>query len=175
MVEIAWVKLELTSGPSAPSPSCPRYLEGIRVLTLPELGDSERNRRAIYQLNRECAADIPERGEFFSWAEYQQVRFNVPRYRPDGQVLAVAGDELLGLCQVSQRPGAEWAFVEMTGVRRGWRARGIATALKLAAIHATRGWGATHLRTVHHPDNQSIIALNRRLGFQEANFNMGAE
>ena len=144
-------------------------------MTLPELGDDERRRRAIYALNRECAADIPDRGKFFTWDEYQRVRFEVPQFRPDGQVLAIVGEALVGLCQVSQRPEVDWAYVEMTGVRRGWRSRGIATALKLRAIDAARTWGATHLRTVHHPDNQAIIAANRKLGFHDAAFDLPPE
>lgn len=144
-------------------------------MTLPELGDGQRRRRQIYELNRDCAADIPERGDFFSWAEYQRARFDVPQFRPEGQLLAVTGDELVGLCQVSRRPEAAWAFVEMTGVRRDWRTRGVATALKLEAIEAARAWGATHLRTVHHPNNDAIIAANRKLGFHDADFTLRSE
>jgi len=90
-------------------------------------------------------------------------------------LLAVTGDELVGLCQVSQRPGVVWAFVEMTGVQQDWRTRGLATGLKLAAIKAARTWGATHLRTVHHPNNNAIITANRKLGFHDADFNLRPE
>lgn len=141
-------------------------------MTLPELGDHPRRRRAIYELNKECAADIPDRGSFYGWAEYQRVRFDVAQFRPDGQVLAVQHDELVGLCQVSQRPGVTWSFVEMTGVQQTWRNRGVATAMKLAAITAAQTWGATHLRTVHHPKNDAIITANRKLGFYDADYDL---
>ncbi len=62
----------------------------------------------------------------------------------------MTGDELVGLCQVSQRPEVVWAFVART-------------------------WGATHLRTVHHPNNNAIITANRRLGFHDADFNLRPE
>ncbi len=107
--EIQWVKLELDLGGFNPGPFLAPLPAGVRVMTLPELGDGQRRRPEIYELNKECAADIPERGDFFSWAEYQRVRFDDPRFRPDGQLLAVTGDELVGLCQVSQRPGVVWA------------------------------------------------------------------
>lgn len=175
MTEVEWVRLELDLGNFSPGPFVAPLPPEICLMTLPELGDDERRRRQTYQLNKECAADIPERGEFFTWAEYQRARFDVPQFRPDGQLLAVAGDELVGLCQVSQRPSVRWAFVEMTGVRRSWRARGIATRLKLAAIEAAQGWGCTHLRTVHHPNNKAIIAVNRKLGFHDADFNLRPE
>ncbi len=175
MAEVEWVKLELDLRDFSPGAFMASLPTGVAVMTLPELGDGERRRREIYQLNKECAADIPDRGQFFTWNEYQRVRFNAPQFRPQGQLLALAGDELVGLCQVSQRPTVVWTFVEMTGVRRGWRDRGIATALKLTAIDAARAWGATHLRTVHHPNNGAIIAVNRKLGFHDADFNLGPE
>ena len=35
--------------------------------------------------------------------------------------------------------------------------------MEFGAVH-----GLTNLRTVHHPDNVGIIALNRRLGYVDA-------
>lgn len=175
MAEVEWMRLELEIRNFMPVPLVTALAPDIRMMTLPELGDDERRRRQIYDLNKECAADIPERGEFFTWTQYQRVRFDVPQFRPDGQLLAVARDELVGLCQVSQRPGVGWAFVEMTAVRRGWRGYGIAIRLKLAAIEAARGWGCTQLRTVNHPNNGAIIAVNRKLGFHDADFNLRLE
>lgn len=140
MAGVAWVQLELDLRHVTPFSSSAALPPEFRVVTLAELGDEERRRQAIYALNRECAADIPDRGEFFTWEKYKRVRFEVPQFRPDGQILGVMGQALIGLCQVSQRPGVDWAYVEMTGVRRDWRSRGIATALKLRAIDVARTW-----------------------------------
>lgn len=167
MNDVAWVKLELDVQDPTVRVPIPQ-LDGVRQTTLLELGDEPGQRRRIYELNKECSADIPGRGEFFTWDEYRRVRFDVPQFRPEAQLLAAAGTELVGLCQLSHHSDADWAFVEMTGVRRGWRRRGIATALKLRAIDVARGWGVTHLRTVHHPGNSAIIAANRALGFTDA-------
>ena len=48
--------------------------------------------------------------------------------------------------------------------------RGIATAMKLLALHAARAWSCSEVRTFHHPKNVAIIAANRSLGFRDANF-----
>ncbi|MBT2447976.1 hypothetical protein J7F03_12980 [Streptomyces sp. ISL-43] len=47
---------------------------GIDFTTLAELGDGPRERRALYELNKECSADIPERGAFHSYEEYVRLR-----------------------------------------------------------------------------------------------------
>ena len=64
---------------------------GIRLTTLSEVGDTPENRRVLYDLNKECSADIPERGAFFTYDEYHRLRFEVPSYDPRGVVLALDG------------------------------------------------------------------------------------
>lgn len=95
----------------------------------------------VYELNKECSADIPDRGEFFTYDRYEQQRFKAEGFRAAATVLAVADDELVGMCAISQRPGRDWAFIEMTGVRRSHRRLGLATALKVEAIHRARAAG----------------------------------
>lgn len=163
-----WVQLELPTDVALPaSPALP---SGVSLASIAELGDTEQLRRLVYELNKECAADIPGRGEFFSYDEYIQRRFAADGYQPEGAILALDGDALIGLCVISYVPGREWAFIEMTGVRRSHRRRGLATALKTAAIRQARGWGVSTVRTVHHRGNTPIITANRVLGFLDTNF-----
>jgi len=163
-----WVQLELPT--DIPLPASPVLPSGVSLASIAELGDTEQLRRLVYELNKECAADIPGRGEFFSYDEYIQRRFAADGYQPEGAILALDGDALIGLCVISYVPGREWAFIEMTGVRRSHRRRGLATALKTAAIRQARGWGVSTVRTVHHRGNTPIITANRVLGFLDTNF-----
>ena len=163
-----WVQLELPTDVALPaSPVLP---SGVSLASVADLGDTEQLRRRVYELNKECAADIPGRGEFFSYDEYIQRRFVADGYQPEGAVLALEGDELIGLCVISYVPEREWAFIEMTGVRRSHRRQGVATALKMAAILQARRWGASTVRTVQHRANTPIITANRALGFLDSNF-----
>ena len=77
-----WVKLELdvrTFDAARFAPYAERcQAAGIRLTTLAELGDTPAHRRALYELNKECSADIPEGGEFYTFAEYLARRINVP-------------------------------------------------------------------------------------------------
>lgn len=53
----------------------------------------------------------------------------------------------------------------LTGVRRAWRRKGIALALKLRAIAYARSVGAPVIRTENATTNQAMLAINEALGF----------
>ena len=100
----------------------------------------------------------------------RRVGRNVPSFDPDGVVIALDGDQWVAMSAVSRRPDREYSFNEMTGVRRAYRRCGVALVAKLATIDIVTGWGRTMMRTVHHPDNAAMIALNRKLGYTHANW-----
>jgi len=54
----------------------------------------------------------------------------------------------------------------MTGVRRAYRGRGLARALKVAQIAAARERGFTELRTTNASDNLPMRRVNERLGYR---------
>lgn len=167
----AWVKLELDVASIPKTVFAPPTLPpGFQILPLNELGDSLGQRCRIYELNRTVSADIPDRGEFFTFEEYLAQRFKSDGYRADGQLLLFDGDNLIGLCALSWQPAHPWAFIEMTGVLREYRRRGFGRALKIAAIQRAHTWGVESIRTIHHPNNLAIIESNRSLGFIDATF-----
>lgn len=132
----------------------------------PEVHSTPDNRRALYELNKTCAADIPERGEFYSYESYVAERIEVPSFTPEGVIVARDGDTWIGMSATSLQPDGR-AFSEMTGVLRAYRGRGLSLALKLLAIRFVRDQGCRRLDTFHHPRNDSAIAMNRRLGFTD--------
>ena len=168
-MSVAWVRLSLSLDDEA-SATPTRSLAGLTITSLQELGDSESHRHLVYDLNRACSADIPGRGDFFTFEEYVPLRFDAPGARLDGIVLALDHDRAVGLCQLTCPPGRRWAFIEMTGVLRPYRRQGVATAMKLRALATARTWGCSEVRTLNHPSNASIIAANRSLGFRDADF-----
>jgi RimJ/RimL family protein N-acetyltransferase len=171
-MDVLWVRLELdveTFDAAAFEPVVKACRHGgIVFKTMAELGDSEANHRRLYELNRECSADIPGRGEFYTYAEYHAERIAVDSYDPSAIVIALDGDEWVGMSAASDHRGEGYFFNEMTGVRRSHRARGIAVAMKVIVIERVREVGVPTIRTFHHPDNAAPIALNRRLGYVDA-------
>ena len=138
---------------------------GTRFTTMAELGDTPQHRRALYDLNKTCAADIPDRGPFYTYADYVAQRIDVPTYNPSGVALATRDDAWIGMSTTSLHPDKGYAFSEMTGVLAPHRGQGLSLALKLLATRFVRSSGHRRLIAFHHPRNASAIAMNRRLGF----------
>ncbi|WP_103351540.1 GNAT family N-acetyltransferase [Amycolatopsis sp. CA-128772] len=136
---------------------------GVEFVSLAELGDTAEHRRSLYELNRACAADIPGRGPFYSYADYVAQRIEVPSFTPDGVFFALRGGDWIGMSATSLRAG--YAFSEMTGVLAAHRGQGLSLALKLLAVRFARDAGHRRLIACHHAANTPAIMMNRRLGF----------
>jgi RimJ/RimL family protein N-acetyltransferase len=139
--------------------------DGIEFATLGGLGDDDANRRRMYELNRECSADIPGRGDFYTYPEYLAERIDVPGYDPAAIALATDAGDWVGMSAASDHRADGYFFNEMTGVVRSHRGRGIALALKVLVIEHVRALGVPAIYTVHHAANTAPIALNRKLGY----------
>ena len=61
---------------------------------------------------------------------------------------------------------AGFYVIGMTGVRREERGRGVAKALKVAAMRALAAAGGGEIRTFNDPPNRAMLNMNRALGFQ---------
>ena len=167
MAEWIRLQLDLTTFEEA---AFQRYVRrgrqsGLRFATLAELGDSPASRRSLYELNKTCSADIPGRGEFYTFREYLAQRIDVPSYDPRGVVLALDQGSWIGMAATSVQPEHGFAFSEMTGVLPAYRGQGISIAMKVLAIKYVRDCQLRWLRAFHHPANATAIAMNRRLGF----------
>lgn len=89
-----------------------------------------------------------------------------PRFLPDGYMVALDGDRIVGLSTLWQNirhPDRLWNG--WTGVHRDYRQRGIAMAVKLHAIAFAQANGATEIRTDNHEDNV-MYQINLKLGFE---------
>lgn len=139
--------------------------QGITFVTLADLGDTDDHRLALYELNKECSADIPERGQFYSREEYFLERIEVPTFSPRGVMIVRDGEQWVGMAVLSDGREKGYAFSEMTGVTRPYRGRGIAISMKVLGVAFVRDCGLDVVRTVHHPKNEAMIALNRQLGY----------
>jgi len=172
MAGVEWIKLELDVA-SFESDGLQTDVErvttsGIVLTSLEDLGNTTDNRYRMYKLNAECSADIPGRGEFHSWDEYQRARLEAVSFDPSGVILAIDGDQWIGMSALSHREAVEYGFAEMTGTVRSHRKRGIAIAMKVSGIAYAKELNLSTIRTVHHPGNDAMIGLNRRLGFVDA-------
>jgi GNAT superfamily N-acetyltransferase len=140
---------------------------GVDVVTLaarPEL------LRGVYEVAGEAYLDIPgHEGEMEPFGEWVAVDMSGPNDDPDGIFVALAGAEVVGYSKFhlpQARPGI--AVHDVTGVRRAWRGRGIAGALKRAQIAWAKERGYERLETWNEERNTPIRKLNERLGYRLA-------
>lgn len=137
--------------------------DGIEIVSYNERPDLE---RGMYETDTEASADIPgEAGTHQpGFEEWRTFAIERPTRDLDLTLLALAGDEVVG---VAYMEGYGDRFIHnLTGVRRAWRGRGVATALKRAQIAAAHARGANRLVTESHEDNAPMRNLNRKLGYR---------
>ena len=137
---------------------------GIEIVTWaqrPELA------RGMYEVDLEIHPDIPGFADvalepFEDWMAHNMQR---PTDSPEATFIALDGAEVVGFAKLSlTAPTA--AGHAMTAVKRAWRGRGIAGALKAAEINWALDNGYTELFTSNEERNEPIQRLNAHLGYR---------
>jgi GNAT superfamily N-acetyltransferase len=149
-----------------PSPIQKAPAEGIKFITYADAGDTDTNRRRLYQLNKQLSATIPidEPEHFPDFEPYRARRLTGDAFPHEGVHLAVTDDDSwIAMSQISLHES--YAFVEMTGVLPAYRGWGIATHLKRLSLLFAKQQGYAIVRTYNDAGNQPIRAVNRNAGF----------
>jgi mycothiol synthase len=141
---------------------------GVEIITWAERLDLA---PGIYEVACETFPDIPGAEDelmepFEDWLAHQMQGSGD---LPEATFLALAGSEVVGYSKFSLTAAQPTtANHDMTGVKRAWRGRGIAGALKRAQIAWAKEQGYERLATQNEIRNEPIRRLNERLGYQEA-------
>lgn len=124
-------------------------------------------KRRCWDLEWEIVQDIPmpDAPTRPTLERYAQL-LDVPDFEPDSWFVARHGDAWVGMSTLSTDPSVPGVFFTgITGVRRGYRRRGIATALKLRGIEFVRNRGGRTIET-DNEENNPMLELNLALGFE---------
>lgn len=143
---------------------------GIRLSSLAGEGNTPEALHKLYVVNRDTVYDIPQRAPYYPPLEdFQREIAGASWFDPAGQFLAIdiATGEYIGMVAVSFNPRTKMMYNQFTGVRPEYRGRGIALALKLLTIRYARQRGAVSIRTHNHSANAPMLAINRKLGYQQ--------
>jgi GNAT superfamily N-acetyltransferase len=141
---------------------------GIEIVTWAERPDVT---RGMYEVYREATPDIPgeEDDELAPYEEWFGEHMSGSGDRPEWTFVALAGDEVVGYAKFSLTEAQpQTAFHDLTGVKRAWRGRGIAGALKRRQIRWAADNGYTRVVTNNEERNEPIRRLNERLGYKPA-------
>ena len=141
-------------------------LGGLRLATLAELPETEETLRQLFDLSTELGPDVPhpEGAPQFTIEDFQQFS-RMPGFRTDGLLVALDGGRIVGMSGVWMREGQP-AMTYFTGVKRDYRGRGLATALKLATVEFAQSVGVRSMRTNNDTLNYPMVAVNEKLGYR---------
>lgn len=140
---------------------------GIRFLTLADQ-PGEATERAIYELMNSNVIDIPGfdnpgHPAFETWRIWF---ITASGASPDRLIIAADGDRFVGLTVLFQRESGAM-YTGHTSVRREYRGRKLALALKLLSIAKAKAAGAPYMRTHNDSVNAPMLAINWKLGYQK--------
>ena len=122
----------------------------------------------MYGVACEAYPDIPgeESTEMAPFEKWRDNDLDGASDRPEATFVALAGSEVIGYAKLSLSEAVpDVAFHDITGVRRSWRGRGVAGALKRAEIAWAIDNGFVALKTFNEERNAPIRALNERHGY----------
>jgi GNAT superfamily N-acetyltransferase len=139
---------------------------GIRFCSLADFPDTPETRHKLYDLNSSDMLENANTTNPWTYAIFEEFVLQAPWFRRAGQLLAVAGDQWIGMAAIGLHPETHSAYNEYTGVLRSYRRRKIATSLKVLAALYARKTGAQKLLTDSNLRNAPILAINRKLGYK---------
>ena len=139
--------------------------DGIAIVTWadrPELA------RGMYEVMCEAAPDIPGNDAGIpGYEEWVEHHMSSASDRPEATFVALAGDEVVGYAKFHLSAARPTVGVhDLTGVKRAWRGRGIARALKATQIAWAKREGYERLETANELRNAPIRKLNADFGYR---------
>ena len=167
------LRLDVANTDVSPLPALAQRLadEGISISTLAEQRVREpRFVEKLYELETVLRQDDPARTQLAPPAYNARealMWLEMPYVIPDAYFIAKHGDEYIGVSYVSLFEAMPGGLTHgFTGMRRDYRRRGLATALKLHGIvyAQTNGYGI--IQSFNRPQQTAIRALNEKLGFK---------
>jgi ribosomal protein S18 acetylase RimI-like enzyme len=137
---------------------------GVAIVPLTDRSGFEQE---MFDVHCDALADLPsaddltpEYDAFYIW------EIAHPSRRADLSLLALHDDRVIGYATLGAVPGSNDATNVMTAVKRDWRRRGVAAALKTAQLEAAKRAGFRGVVTINEVRNEPMRRLNERLGYQ---------
>jgi GNAT superfamily N-acetyltransferase len=142
-------------------------LDGVEIVSLadrPELAE------ATFDVAVDAIPDVPGDHRWIPPPRERWVDDHLlaPATPPEAVLLAVADGEVIAYAMLRLTPDGRTAVHRMTAVKRPWRGRGVATALKTAQIRWAKERGLVRLRADNERRNEPMLHVNQRLGYRTA-------
>jgi mycothiol synthase len=142
--------------------------EGVTITTLAERPDLD---RGLWETACEAMPDMPYDGDApfhpGTFDEFRGLSLSGPQFIPEATFMALADSEVIAYGQLGWNDRERGiANHDMLAVRRAFRGRGVAGALKAAQIAWALEHGLTELRTGNEERNAAARAVNARYPYE---------
>jgi len=134
---------------------------GVEIVTRAQRPDVV---EGMYEVAVEADEDIPGNDVVRSFDVFRAQDVDRPTRTAHLCFVALSGDEVVGYAVLDDY--GDFGFHGLTAVKRAWRRRGVATALKRAQIAAAKERGFRRLVTGSEERNAPMRNLNAKLGFR---------
>lgn len=165
---ISWVELSAFDPSAWAETEAMVRASGIRIVPASDLRLDDATLHAMHELFNTLMAEVPYTDAYTPqiFPEWM-TNFDSPEYDPDLYLTAFDGEAMVGTTQIWRQGGRiEVLQTGLTGVSAPLRRRGIASALKAAALRIARNRGAQRVYT-DNEENNPMLELNKRFGFEE--------
>lgn len=142
--------------------------QNITVATLAEVQTRYADwAQKLFDLDWTITLDMPAPDTLTSptFEHWEKNTLGSPNLLPDAWFIALDGDNFVGESTLWKESDSTNLNVGATGVRREYRRRGIALALKLRACAFAKNYGCTQIRTWNAQTNRAMLSINESLGF----------
>ena len=143
--------------------------QNLRIMTLTEFRQENADADyKVWELEREVCPDMP-------WTDpisipefdiYKKHALAHPKFNPDSWFLVLDGNHITGLNNLWKSEIEKGINTGLTGVRRKYRRKGIATALKHTGLTWAKNQGYKWIRTDNVDTNTDMLSINIRVGFK---------
>ena len=143
--------------------------QGFRLVTLSEFRkDDDIADYKTWELERDVGPDMP-------WTDpitipdfdvYKNTVIAHPKFNPDSWFIALDGDRIAGLSHLWKNEIEKGIDTGLTAVRREYRRKGVASALKHTSLSWAKNQGYKWIRTDNAAVNEGMLGINIRAGFK---------
>jgi mycothiol synthase len=140
--------------------------QNIQIVSFNDLAADPQRNQKLYYLQTELDQDVPMPvpASAMTFEQFSAQILDNPSLVAEGFLVAMHGNEYIGMSSFFES-GDGFLAIDLTGTRRAYRQRGIATALKIHGILFAQRMGYKTIIVQNDIVNQGMIAINEKLGF----------
>ena len=141
----------------------------FRLVTLSEFRkEDDKADYKTWELERDAGPDMP-------WTDpitipefdvYKKTVIANPKFNPDSWFIVLDGNRVAGLNNLWKNEIDKGINTGLTAVRREYRRKGVATALKHTSLTWAKNHGYEWIRTDNAAINEGMLSINLRAGFK---------